>query len=498
LAVSSPTLRTAAARLARFGEFELDLRAGELRRHGRRLRLQEKPLRVLVALLERAGDVVLREELRAHLWADDTFVDFDSNLNTAVSKLREVLGEKAESPRYLETLPKRGYRFLAPVEWLGAPSPAGPAPPVAPARRARRIPIARLLAAVVVAAVIGVGLYLLRGPGDADRDPLRPPSGNVAAYEAYLKGRHLARSRDSAALQRGLPHLRQAIALDPAYALAYVELSSALDALPARPREVMPEARAAALRAVEIDDTLAEAHHRLAVVHLYYDWDWEAARAEFERAVALRPDWAELRQSYAGYFSLLGRHAEALAQMRRAIQLDPVSVSINADAGWYHYVARDYEAAILQSRRALELEPDHRGAHHYILLSSIQLGRLQEALTWALRYMHLHGASPPQLAEVRAAGDEGGLQRFWRWREETLLARARSEYVAPAELALTAVARERQQEAIDLLERSYHERAGWLLPFLQVYPQLDPLRGDERFLALAARMRFPEAPKGAT
>src|SRR4029079_12083212 len=109
--------RNADRSTARFGDFEVDLRAGELRHQGRRLRLQDKPLQVLEALLESPGEVVLREELRARLWSDDTFVDFDNNLNTAVSKLREVLGDSAERPRYLETVPKRGYRLRVPVAW---------------------------------------------------------------------------------------------------------------------------------------------------------------------------------------------------------------------------------------------------------------------------------------------------------------------------------------------------------------------------------------------
>src|SRR5437764_14086139 len=111
-------------RIARFGVFELDLNTGELRKGGVKLRLQGQPVQVLTLLLERAGDVVTREELREKLWASDTFVDFDHSLNTAINKVREVLGDSASSPRYVETLARRGYRFIAPIQSESTPAPA--------------------------------------------------------------------------------------------------------------------------------------------------------------------------------------------------------------------------------------------------------------------------------------------------------------------------------------------------------------------------------------
>ena len=158
-----------AYRILRFDNFELDVRAGELRKHGVRLRLQGQPLQVLAALLNRSGDVVTREELCAQIWSADTFVDFDHSLHNAIARLREVLGDSAETPRYIETLPRRGYRFIAPVDNGDLPAPPGAsgcAPPAAlPGHLRLAKPHALLLGTVFAVLVIGIAVWLARTSG---------------------------------------------------------------------------------------------------------------------------------------------------------------------------------------------------------------------------------------------------------------------------------------------------------------------------------------------
>jgi len=164
MAASSPS-----ARRLRFDVFELDVRAGELRKHGVRLRLQGQPLQVLSALLKRAGDVVTLEELRAEIWAADTFVDFDHSLHNAIARLREVLGDSADRPRYIETLPRRGYRFIARVDAGDLPAPSGAVAPVPTADLAGYLRLTKshafLLTTVFAALVISIVLWLARTGG---------------------------------------------------------------------------------------------------------------------------------------------------------------------------------------------------------------------------------------------------------------------------------------------------------------------------------------------
>jgi DNA-binding winged helix-turn-helix (wHTH) protein len=470
----------------RFSEFEADLRSGELWHRGDFVHIQEKPFLVLAALLERPGAVVTRDELRERLWGRDTFVDFEAGLNTAVYKLREALSDPAEAPRLVETLPKKGYRLMVPVQ---RSSPAAAEETAGrrtrPARAASRWPTFLALAAVLVATAGGSRIKSA-SPGDHT-------SADASAREAFLKGQYLLAQGGTDRAKDAVAFLEQATTLDPGFAAAQAALADALYRLPGPRDQAVRRARAAAERAVALEPGLAEAHHRLAVIHLYEEWDWPAAAAAFERALASDPRSSQIHQSYAGYFSLLGRHDRALAEMQRAIELDPVSVAINADAGWYYFVARRYDEAIAQSQRALELEPRHAGAHFYMVLAHLAKGEREPARAWALRYLDVLGA--PEEVKRRAARSDAtaGLTRFWEWRLSQAQARDARGTPAPSELALAYAALGDQERAIAELQRAFALHSGWLLPFLRVYPPLDGLRSDSRFQALERSLRFPDA-----
>lgn len=472
----------------RFGDFEADLRTGELRKHGYRLRLQEKPFQVLSAVLERPGDLVTREELHQLLWGTDTFVDFDNNLNTAVYKLREALGDTAETPRFIETWPKKGYRFIGTIE--AAPVPANPEPGtvvngIAPPARPRGWQWAAAVA-LVVALIAASYIAVASSSRTASAS-----SGNPAAQEAFLKGRYLMEKGGAESAQRAAAYFEQSIANDPAFARAHAELANALAAYPSHRRENSARAKAAALKAIELAPKLADAHHRLASIYMYEDWNWNAAGEEFARAARLDPDSAAIHHSYAGYFSTMGQYDRALDQMRLALRLDPVSVAISADTGWYWFVARRYDEAIAQSKKALELEAQHRGAHSYVLLALLAKGDAVEARQWAAKYLALLGGTPDEIGRVTAGEPGAGLHAFWQIRLSRARERANTEPVPAQELALLYTSLGDTENALTALEEAYEEHSGWLLPFMRVYPPLDTLRAHPRFLALQSRMNFP-------
>ncbi len=463
----------------RFADFEADLATCELRKHGFRVRLQEKPFQVLAAMLERPGELVTREELRNRLWGPDTFVDFDNNLNTAVYKLREALGDTSETPRFIETLSRKGYRFI------GGVSDAAPAaiPARPPAVRGWRIP----LAGAILLAVLGIASYV----AFTSKTTQALASSQVpSAREAFLKGRYLLQKGGGGNVAQSIGFFEEAIAQDPEFAEAHSSLADALSYLPLKSPESVIRARSEAQKAIALKPDLAEAHLRLAMIALYDEWNWEGARVSFERAVSSGPDSAQLHHSYAGYFSLLGEHERAMAEIHKAIELDPVSVAINADAGWYWFVARRYDQAIAQSRKALELEPDHRGAHFYVLLSLIAKKDFAEARRWASKYLAL-GNDQKYLERVAAGDPESGLREFWRIRLEGALARVEREPLVVSEAALAYAALGENEKAITAMEELYRLRTGWLLPFMRVYPPLDPLRTNPRFSALQEKMKFP-------
>jgi DNA-binding winged helix-turn-helix (wHTH) protein/tetratricopeptide (TPR) repeat protein len=472
----------------RFGDFEADLRAGELRKHGYRLRLQEKPFQVLAAILERPGDLVTRDELHQRLWGTDTFVDFDNNLNTAVYKLREALGDTTDTPRYIETRPKKGYRFIGTIE-AAPPATANTesvaaAVGAAPPPRARRWRLAA--ACALVAALIAAASYIAVATSSTAAS-----ARNSAAQEAFLKGRYFMDKGGAENLQRAAAYFEQSIAGDPGFARAHAELANALAAFPSDRRDHSARARAAALKAIELEPKLADAHHRLAAIYMYEDWNWNGAGEEFARAARLAPDSATIHHSYAGYFSAMGRHDLALDEMLQALRLDPVSVAVSADTGWYWFVARRYDEAIAQSKKALELEATHRGAHYYVLLALLAKGDAVEARDWAAKYLALLGGTQEEIVRVTTGEPDAGLSAFWQIRLSRAQERATAEPVPAQELALLYASLGDTENALFYLDQAYEEHTGWLLPFMRVYPPLDALRTHPRFLALESRMNFP-------
>ena len=629
-------------RILCFGSFEVDLGSRELRRQGLKISLQDQPFRLLALLLERAGEVVTREELRDKLWPADTFVDFDHSLNTAVRKLREALGDSAETPRYVETLARRGYRFVAPVAEPGPTAPlapsadadvASPAPPTTkrlpPSARHALVIAAVLSSAALVAHWVGgrprprpqpgrrLTLAVLpfdNLSGDADQEylsdglteemitqlgRLEPDRLRVTArsstwkykraerdigrlrqelgadyvlegslrragervrvtaqliqaadqtdvwaetyerdlrdvlvlqsevaravaraialtltpnaqarlasarsvrpesYEDYLRGRYFWNRRTEAALKQALGYFQRAIAADPDDARAYSGLADCYSALGASsvvgglpPRLAMPEAKAAALKALQIDGALAEAHTSLAMVHLLYDWDLAASENEFRRALELDPEYTTAHHWYSHCLLVLGRTDESLAESKRALELEPLNLAVGVHLGWHYLYARQCDQAIEQFRKTLELDPAFPNAQRYAAWAYLQKGMPQEAITSLRAALRELGRDPEVEGELGHALGVAGRRAEALAMLEGLRQLSSTRYVSPYSVALVHAGLGDRDQALAWLEKAYVERSDYML-YLIREPMLDGLRSDPRFGALVRRVGLP-------
>jgi TolB-like protein/DNA-binding winged helix-turn-helix (wHTH) protein/Flp pilus assembly protein TadD len=641
--------------VVRFGIYEVSLRSGEVRKSGMRIRVQQQPMKLLEILLERPGEVVSREELRGRVWTNESFGDFDQALNIAIAKLRSALEDSAENPRFIETLPKRGYRFIADVLVVDADpnpkksaSPAGEVPrsqeekiraghetqgeglttvPVAPKRRPR--PTRRVIFALTLVlslSILAVWLFRSRGraptgirslavlpldnlSGDASQgyfadgmtDELitdlsqisalrvisrtsvmvykgaRKPLPQIAreldvdavvegtvlrsgdrvritaqlidgstdkhlwsqsyegelrdtlalqnrvagaiadqirinltpqeqaalknvkvvnpeAYESYLKGRYFWNKRTADGLKVALAYFSQAIEEDPKYAQAYSGLADTYALLGdwqyavMTPKEAFPRAKAAAIKALELDSSLGEAHNSLAFILDGFDWDLDSGGKEFRRAIELNPGYATAHHWYAWHLSLLGRYDEAIAEMRKAENLDPLSLIINADLAELLVLAHSYDESIRQSRKTIEMDPNFALAHNQLAQAYLQKQIYDEAVAELQKAVQLSGRSPTCIANLARAYVASGKRSEAVQLLSELKKRSSPGYSNASEIAMIYASFGDMNQAMNWLEKGYEERFN---PGVLLRPGFDPLRSDSRFQNLVHRIGLP-------
>ncbi|HUU14275.1 MAG TPA: tetratricopeptide repeat protein [Terriglobia bacterium] len=318
---------------------------------------------------------------------------------------------------------------------------------------------------------------------------------NPEAHEAYLKGRFYWNKRTADGLKKSLDYFQQAMEKDPNYAVAYAGLADSYSILAdnsfSPPEESYPKARAAALKALEIDDSLAEAHVSLGQILGSYDWDWSGTARELPRAIELNPGYAYAHHLYALFLSGMGRHPEAIAEIKKARELDPLSIRINANVGWLLYFAREYDQALEQLRKALELDPNDIASHYYLGLVYSQKGMHEEAIAASRMAQDLSAGkdltSDLILAYVYAvAGRRGEALKILA----ALKNPSRRSYLPPVPVAGVYVGLGDKEEALTWLGKAYAERAADL-DMLKVDPRFNPLRSDPRFQDLLRRMNLP-------
>jgi TolB-like protein/Tfp pilus assembly protein PilF len=608
--------------------------------------------------------VVTREELRKRLWSDDTFVDFDHSLNTAIMRLREALNDSSDNPRFIETLPRHGYRFIAPLEEITAsehekkedagsgstPELSVAVPQSGPTNiflagnlesesksgriRSRRAIVLGSLFGILAIVILGIWLRFFRTAsevnlsrnqiksmvvlpfenlsGDKDQqyftdgmtdeliahlakirslrvisrtssmeykgthktlseiardlnvdavvegtilrsgDRVRITAelvqvatdrqlwaetyesqlGDVLAlqsqvasaivneirinltpeeqqrlastrsvsaesYEAYLKGRYYWNKRSQEGLTKAIEYFQLATEKDPHYALAFAGLadcysiigSAIVGTVPSQ--DVAPKAKAAALKALELDDTLAEAQTSLATVRFNYDWDWLGASRGFQRSIELNPSYATAYQRYSLYLMAMGRTKESLAQMTRARELDPLSISMNFSLGWRLYMARKYDQAIEQLQNTLEMDPNFALPRMVLGQAYEQKHAYPQALAELQKAVSISHDSPQMLGALGHAYGASGNRSEAEKVLAQLMEQSKRQYVSPFYVAIVYVGLPENDKALDWLEKAYQDRSNAIV-FGKVDPQLDPLRSTPRFQALLHRLALQD------
>lgn len=495
-------------RVYEFGPFRLHPLRRVLLRDGCPVALTARVFDTLLVFVERRGRVLAKDELMTALWPD-TAVE-ENNLTQHVSMLRKALGARADGRRYVVTVPGRGYSFVEPVREVAAEvceerpavvrreevALAETAAIIVGAARPPRSALALALCVAVVATAAATYLWVGRGaPGQeqsarpAEPRRARPHTTEVfEAREAYLRGRYFWNKRNPEGVEKSVEHFRRAIDFDPTYAAAYAGLADAYSVL-ANYRygslpsdECLRRARAAALKAVEVDEELAEAHASLALVKAYQEGDGVSAEREYRRAIELDPSYATAHHWYSDFLAMLGRNEEALAEASRAAELDPLSPIISTTVGERLFFARDYERAAERLRRTLELDPDFIQARFFLGLVYVRQGRRAQAVAELRHARRLAGGGDARVAAalVQAYALTGRKSEARRLLEELSAAGAE---VAPSDMALVHASLGERERAYEWLAkardkaRTNPEAAN----MLKADPRLDSLRADPKF-----------------
>jgi serine/threonine-protein kinase len=314
---------------------------------------------------------------------------------------------------------------------------------------------------------------------------------NTEAYEAYLKGRHYWNKRTAEDFKKSIEYFQQAIEKDPRYALAYAGLADSYillatyNILP--PTEAIPKARMAAMKALEIDDELAEAHISLAAIEGELEWNWSIAEKEFKQAIKINPNYATAHLWYGEYLVVLGRFDEALAEIKRAHQLDPLSLVVNIALGDVFYYTRRYDEAIEQYGKTLEIDSNFAFAYSYLGSAYLQKGMYAEAIAKLEKARELSGGEPLIVAWLGYAFALTGEKDKARAMLNELKERSKREYISPYCLAIIYAGLDKKEQAFEYLQKAYEERSSWLLR-LKAEPKFDSLRSDQRFADLLQRV----------
>jgi DNA-binding winged helix-turn-helix (wHTH) protein/tetratricopeptide (TPR) repeat protein len=478
----------------RFDGWTLHARSGELVREGNTQRLPQQPLRVLVELLTHPGQVVTRERLVEVLWPKGV-VDFDNSLNAVIRKLRAVLGDDSETPRYIETLPRIGYRFVA---RLDSPISAVVDPAVAKPAEIRRVN-RRHIVTLALAIVAGLGALLwwprtpksellLQEPGAHDTEPR--PTSNQHAYELYLKGKFERSRRDVQGGPEAIRNFEAALKEDPYFVDAWGALAETytgagiLQAMPVV--DAMERGRAAALRAIELDPKTASGHSALAVIETFYDLDYAAAEKEFLLARAGDEGYARLWHGYGLLRAYQGRVEEAYVYIGRAREREPMTLLYSGSYANLLYQTRRYSEAIEYSRALIASQPRFDGARSVLIQSLVATGDIKGALEQLpLMFSEIPIRSDHGLVYAHAGRRDEALQQI-----ERLERRAREGFGMGYEIAVIYAALGDKEKGCAALLRSLTDHSQWI-GWMKLDPRLDPLRDQPCFAEAQKRLLGP-------
>jgi TolB-like protein/Tfp pilus assembly protein PilF len=318
-------------------------------------------------------------------------------------------------------------------------------------------------------------------------------TGNTEAYESYLKGRFYWNKRTEEGIKRGLDFFKEAIEIDPSYALAYAGLADSYNLLSrysySSPEEAMPKAIAAAQKALEIDDTLGEAYTSMAFAKRYYEYDWDASTIEYEKAIKYTPGYATAHHWYAIHLAGLGRHDESFKEIKIAQKLDPLSIIINTNVAWMYYFARQYDRAIEQFQKSLEMDPNFAVTRLRLGRALLQKGLYEEAIEQFQKAITLARGSTDMIAALGHAYAVSGNKAEAENILDQLLELSKEKYVSSYEIAVLYLGLDMKEKALDRLEKAYIERCQYMV-YLRTDPRLDNIRSDPMFLELLKKMNL--------
>ena len=572
--------------LHEFGPFRLNAKERLLLNEGEIVPLTPKAFDMLLALVENSGHLLEKNELMQRLWPD-SFVE-EGSLAQNISLLRKALGE-SESQKFIETVPRRGYRFVASVRELGGDADqirdrtiksmavlpfkslgvddgdeylgigiaetlttrlssqklltvrptsavlkyASPEKDTVVAGRelavdsvlegsirrlGKRIRVTARLVSVPDDSVLWADKFdenftdifkvedsisakvaealALKLSGEERKRLTKRYTDDAAAYQLYLKGRYFWNKRTEGGFNQGIAQFKQAVEKDSNYALAYAGLADSYIGLTfynfTAPNETMPKAKEAAMKALAIDNSLAEAHTSLAHVLMNYDWNWFEAEKEFKLSIELNPDYATAHQWYAiHYLTAMGRPEEALQEMKRALELEPTSLIMNTFMGATFYFAGRYDEAIEQCRRTIEMDPNFAVAHWHLGLAFEQKSMFEQAVAEFQKVVILSGGSPLMKAALGFAYAKSGVRNKANKILNELRKLSAQRYASLYEIAAIHAGLGEKELAFEWLEGAYKEHS-FSMTLLKVDPRWESLRSDPCFADLARRVGLPQ------
>ncbi|MBN1223294.1 MAG: protein kinase [Candidatus Aminicenantes bacterium] len=318
---------------------------------------------------------------------------------------------------------------------------------------------------------------------------------NLEAYNLYLQGRYFWGQRTKEGMRKSLQRYQQALELDPNYALSWSGIADCYIAgggryLDLAAKEAYPKAKAAASKALEIDNTLAQAHNSLAGLLTSFYWDWERAEDEFKQALELNPNYSTAHIWYAEHLWSMGHHEESIRHANIALELDPLSLMTRTVLGIAFHFAGQYDQALQQYQSTLEIDPDFQEAHHWLGRTYAQVGNFAEAIENLQMANRLSGGEPGDKAVLGYAYALAGKHKEAEEMLSQLKSLSNQRYVSPVDLAMLCTGLDEKNEAIEWLEKAYEERAERFV-YLKVNPEFNPLRKDSRFQNLMGKMDYP-------
>jgi DNA-binding winged helix-turn-helix (wHTH) protein/tetratricopeptide (TPR) repeat protein len=580
-----------------FGIFRIDVNDRILLRGDSAVHLTEKVFNILLLLVQRSGHLVTKEELMERVWPDS--IVEENNLTVSISALRKALGGIQKGGRYIETVSKRGYRFVADVQEIkgervdsaqekeSETSTAITTLAVLPLLNVSDDPNLEYLSDGITESIINslsklpqlkvlarstmfrfkrtetdpleVGRLLeahamltgrilhineeliiklelinikegsqiwgeqykrksanifevqeeisqevseklkLRLTGEQKRQLTIRYTEDIEAYHLYLKGRYCWNKRTSEALKLAIEFFAQAIAKDPDYALAYVGLGDSYAIIPfysnIPPKPAFEEAKKATDKALELDDTLAEAHATLAYIKEYYEWDWVGAGEEYKKAIDLNPNYATAHQWHGMYFMKLGQFERARRELKQALRFDPHSLIINADLGLPFYFKEQYVEAVEVYRKTLEMDQDFIWARFFLGWTYERSGKFSEAIA-EFQKAKLIDNRPEVSAMIAHAYAVSGRRDEAIGILNSLEERSKHQYISPYYLALICAGLGDKVRAFAWLEKAYSDRNEWLV-WLKVDPRFEDLWAEPQFAELLKRIGYSRGAKGS-